>query len=61
MLRSVLVGMYSKQIEKQVIDDILQEMKLGEMARAEELPPKTLVELANAIYHKIKEGEPSQS
>ncbi|WP_339744026.1 16S rRNA (adenine(1518)-N(6)/adenine(1519)-N(6))-dimethyltransferase RsmA [uncultured Rubinisphaera sp.] len=56
MLRSVLVGMYSKQIEKQVIDDILQEMKLGEMARAEELPPKTLVELSNAIYHKVQEN-----
>ncbi len=57
MLRSVLVGMYRKQIDKQVIDDIMADMQLGEKTRAEELPPRTLVDLSNRIYHRINESE----
>ncbi|MCG6155482.1 16S rRNA (adenine(1518)-N(6)/adenine(1519)-N(6))-dimethyltransferase RsmA [Rubinisphaera margarita] len=57
MLRSVLVGMYRKQIDKQVIDDIMTEMELGEKTRAEELQPQTLVELSNRVYHRINESE----
>jgi len=37
LLRSVLCGMYSRQLEKPEIDDILREQQLGESARAEEL------------------------
>jgi len=57
MLRSVLVGMYRKQIDKQVIDAIMADMQLGEKTRAEELPPRTLVDLSNRIYHRINESE----
>ncbi len=50
LLRSVLVGMYRKDLPKALLDDILREMALGENTRAEELPPATLVELSNRIY-----------
>jgi len=52
MMRSVLVGMYRKEMPKAEIDRLLQEMELGESTRAEELPPETLVKLANLIYEK---------
>ena len=56
MLRGVLVGMYRKQVDKPVLDAILEEMKIEPSARAEELPPKTLVELSNQIQQKIAES-----
>src|SRR5688500_3854038 len=49
-LRSVLVGMYRKQLDKAEVDEILAEMNFGETARAEEEPPDRLVELANRIH-----------
>ena len=55
-LRSVLVGMYRKQLDKSEIDEILTGMNFKEQARAEEEPPERLVELANRIHAKI-EGE----
>lgn len=53
-LRSVLVGMYRKQLEKTQIDEILAELDFKEQARAEEEPPQRLVELANRIYANIE-------
>jgi len=55
MLRSVLVGMYRKQIDKSEIDAILKEMEFTETTRAEELPPRTLVELSNRLHQRIQE------
>lgn len=53
-LRSVLVGMYRKQLSKADIDETLAEMEFREQARAEEEPPKRLVELANRLHAKIE-------
>lgn len=53
-LRSVLVGMYRKQLEKADVDEILAEMNFSENARAEEEPPERLVELSNRIHAKIE-------
>lgn len=53
LLRSVVVGMYRKQIPKPEIDQILEQMELGGNTRAEELIPERLVDLANTIYKKI--------
>ncbi len=52
LMRSVLVGMYRKEMPKPEIDQILQQMELEPNTRAEELPPETLVKLANSIYEK---------
>jgi 16S rRNA (adenine1518-N6/adenine1519-N6)-dimethyltransferase len=56
-LRSVLVGMYRKQLEKTEVDQILTEMNFSEQARAEEEPPARLVELANRLHARIEFGE----
>lgn len=52
LMRSVLVGMYRKQMAKSEIDQVLQQMELEPNTRAEQLPPETLVKLANLIYEK---------
>lgn len=52
LMRSVLVGMYRKQLPKSEIDQILQQMELEPNTRAEQLPPGTLVKLSNLIYEK---------
>ncbi len=49
LLRSVLVGMYRKQLSKADIDAILAPFRFGETARAEELDVKTLVALSAAF------------
>ena len=54
-LRSVLVGMYRKQLSKGEIDQLLAAMSLNETVRAEELPPPVHVELANRLYAAIQE------
>lgn len=53
LMRSVLVGMYRKELSKPEIDEVLQQMELEQNTRAEQLPPETLVKLANLIYEKI--------
>lgn len=47
LLRSVLVGMYSKQLSKPEVDAILAELKHAPEVRAEELDVLTLVRLGN--------------
>lgn len=56
LMRSVIVGMYRKQIAKSEIDQILEQLELGGNTRAEELAPEILVNLANTIYEKLEEG-----
>jgi 16S rRNA (adenine1518-N6/adenine1519-N6)-dimethyltransferase len=53
-IRSVLVGMYRKELEKTQIDAILQSLSLKENARAEELDVPTLVELGNRLWREIQ-------
>lgn len=55
LLRSVLVGMYRKQMAKTEIDDVLSSMDFSETARAEELPVETHVDLANRLHARIHE------
>ncbi len=55
LLRSVLVGMYRKQLEKPEVDAILSQAELPENARAETLDVKTLVDLGNRFQTEITE------
>lgn len=57
LLRSVLVGMYRKQLQKPEIDAILESTGLADSPRAEELAPEVLVKLANAAWTAIAVGE----
>jgi 16S rRNA (adenine1518-N6/adenine1519-N6)-dimethyltransferase len=64
MMRSVLAGMYRKQIDKPQIDAILEELEFGPKARAEELQPYELLKLANRLYAAIEASgghEPSET
>jgi 16S rRNA (adenine1518-N6/adenine1519-N6)-dimethyltransferase len=54
-LRSVLAGMYRKQLSKGEIDQLLAAMSLDETARAEELPASVHVELANRLHAAVQE------
>jgi 16S rRNA (adenine1518-N6/adenine1519-N6)-dimethyltransferase len=54
-LRSVLVGMYRKQLSKGEIDSLLRSAGLDESARAEELPATVHVEVANRLYVLVQE------
>lgn len=55
-LRSVLATVYKGHLAKTRGAEILNDMGLGENARAEELPVATLVELANRLFREIGEG-----
>lgn len=60
LLRSVLVGMYRRQLSKATMDVVLTELSLNETARAEELPVETHVELANRLFaatHALSAGD----
>jgi 16S rRNA (adenine1518-N6/adenine1519-N6)-dimethyltransferase len=54
LARSVLVGMYRKQLEKNQVDAVIESMKLNTKWRAEELDVSTLVELANRFYEQVE-------
>jgi 16S rRNA (adenine1518-N6/adenine1519-N6)-dimethyltransferase len=56
MLRSLLVGMYRKQLGKAAVDDVLGELNIEETARAEELPVSVHVNLANRLYQVIEQA-----
>lgn len=55
LARSVLVGMYRKQLTKPEVDAILEQMGLSEHARAEEMDVPELVELANRFWAAIEQ------
>ncbi|TWT57435.1 Ribosomal RNA small subunit methyltransferase A [Thalassoglobus neptunius] len=56
-MRSVLVGMYRKQLTKQDVDDLLTEMDLPLTLRAEQLDVPTLVELGNKFQTRLASME----
>lgn len=59
-LRSVLVGMYRKQLEKPEVDALLAPLGLPEGARAEQFDIPTIIRLAQAVRHVVKtESDPS--
>lgn len=53
-MRSVLCGMYRKQLEKPEVDGLLAMAGLDTTARAEELDVKTHVKLANSFFQAIQ-------
>jgi 16S rRNA (adenine1518-N6/adenine1519-N6)-dimethyltransferase len=53
VMRSVLAGMYRKQLGKADIDAVLDEAGLGNQLRAEQLDPGTLRTLANRMYNAM--------
>ncbi|MEW4490130.1 16S rRNA (adenine(1518)-N(6)/adenine(1519)-N(6))-dimethyltransferase RsmA [Thalassoglobus sp. JC818] len=56
-MRSVLVGMYRKQLTKQDVDDLLSEMDLSPTLRAEQLDVPTLVALGNRFQTRLTSPE----
>jgi 16S rRNA (adenine1518-N6/adenine1519-N6)-dimethyltransferase len=53
-LRSVLVGMYRKQLEKPEVDALLEPLHFPEGARAEQFDIPTIVRLARAVREVVK-------
>jgi 16S rRNA (adenine1518-N6/adenine1519-N6)-dimethyltransferase len=56
LMRSVLCGMYRKEISKSEVDAILTELEFGPEPRAEQLDVPSLLRLANRFY-QVKTGE----
>lgn len=54
LLRRVLVGMYSKQLTKDQVDALLEEMGHNMETRAEELEVSALVKLGNRFSEAVK-------
>lgn len=52
-IRSVLVGMYRKQLTKPQVDEVLAEMRIPHNLRAEELDVPKLVEMATHFQNKL--------
>ena len=57
LLRTVLVGMYSKQLSKPEVDELLAQRGCKTETRAEELDVDQHVQLANSFYAAIKVKE----
>ncbi len=57
LLRSVLTGMYRKQLTKPEVDEILKPFSFSPSARAEELDVKTLVNLSAAFFAALEVTE----
>ena len=57
LLRRVLVGMYSKQLSKPRVDEILEELGHDGETRAEALDVPTLVRLGNRFNKEINQPE----
>jgi len=55
LLRNVLVSYYRNELDRTQIDGVLKSQNLGERARAEELSPTVLVNLANALLEIIQQ------
>lgn len=53
-IRSVLVGMYRKQLSKPQVDEVLDEMRIAHSLRAEELDVDKIVALAASFQNKIE-------
>jgi 16S rRNA (adenine1518-N6/adenine1519-N6)-dimethyltransferase len=50
LMRSVLVGMYRKQLEKTEVDALLDRLDFSPHVRADQLPPQSLRDLANRLH-----------
>ena len=59
-MRSVLVGMYRKQLSKSETDQILAQFDFRAEARAEELDVDTLVALSGAFFEALKQSNPQE-
>lgn len=57
-LRSVLVGMYSRDMEKSDVDAILKPLGLPDAVRAEVLEPDVLMRIANAFQEWLLANRP---
>lgn len=57
LLRRVLVGMYSKQLSKERVDEILADLGHAPETRAEALDVPTLVKLGNRFTEVVKQLE----
>lgn len=53
LMRSVLVGMYRKELNKTDVDLLLDNMQIDPKARAEQLDVPVLVELANRVHAAV--------
>jgi 16S rRNA (adenine1518-N6/adenine1519-N6)-dimethyltransferase len=60
-LRSVVVGMYRRQLSKVTIDGILGEMGLAMDARAEQLSSVVLVDLSNRLHQELQRQAESET
>ncbi len=60
LLRSVLCGMYRRQLSKADIDSLLARRELPENVRAEQLDVPTLVRLGNDFAHAVQKQPASQ-
>lgn len=56
LLRSVLVGMYRKQLKKPEVDALLRTLEFSEHARAEEIDVPRLIQLSNRVQQAIAAG-----
>lgn len=54
MMRSVIVGMFRKELDKPRIDALLDELGFTPKTRAEELEPYQLVKLGNRLHAEIE-------
>lgn len=55
-IRSVLVGMYGKQLTKIQVDAVLAEMKIAHNVRAEQLDTATIVRMADHFQNAIEQA-----
>ncbi len=53
-IRSVLIGMYRKQLEKDEVDSLLTELGHGAADRAEKMEIATLIRLSNHLHEAIE-------
>jgi 16S rRNA (adenine1518-N6/adenine1519-N6)-dimethyltransferase len=60
LMRSTLVGMYRKQLDKSAVDAVLDELGFDEHARAEQLDTDTLRRLANRLYNALHANDRPQ-
>jgi 16S rRNA (adenine1518-N6/adenine1519-N6)-dimethyltransferase len=59
LLRSVLCGMYRKELAKSDVDEVLAAQGLGESARAEELDVASHIELAQRLRQILERKHPA--
>lgn len=55
-LRTVLIGMYSQDLQKTDVDEILQPLNLPDGVRAETLEPDILVRVSNLFEERLRDS-----